>query len=57
MIIKHELETKLHNLKIEKEKTDKTIELIQSFLNDQYEKMDQLNKDIYEIDRHIENYF
>lgn len=47
MIIKHELETTLHNLRIEKQKTDKTIELLQSFLNDQFQKREQLAKEIY----------
>lgn len=47
MIVKKELETTLNNLKIEKEKTEKTIQFIQSFLNDQYEKKEQLNKEIY----------
>ena len=57
MKVKKELENTLHNLKIEQQKTEKTITLIQSFLIDQLKKNDQLNKDIYEIGRHIENYF
>ena len=47
MMVKHELETTLHNLRIEKQKTDKTIELLHSFLNDQFEKREQLAKEIY----------
>ena len=47
MMVKHELETTLHNLRIEKQKTDKTIELLHSFLNDQFQKREQLAKEIY----------
>lgn len=47
MNIQKELETTLKNLKIEKEKTEKTIQIIQSFLIDQNNKIDQLNKEIY----------
>ena len=47
MTVKHELEITLHNLRIEKQKTDKTIELLHSFLNDQFEKREQLAKEIY----------
>lgn len=47
MKIDKELENTLHNLKNEREKTEKTIQLIESFLNDQYEKKEQLNKEIY----------
>lgn len=47
MKVQKELETTLQNLKIEKEKTEKTIQITQSFLIDQYNKIDQLNKEIY----------
>ena len=47
MMVKHELETTLHNLRIEKQKTEKTIELLHSFLNDQFQKREQLAKEIY----------
>ena len=53
MIVKKALEATLHNLKIEREKTEKTIQITQSFLNDLYNKKDQLDKDIYEADHSL----
>ena len=55
MKVKKELETTLHNLEIDKEQTEKTITLIQSFLIDQHKKNDQLNKDIHEATHALSN--
>ena len=55
MIVKKALEVTLHNLKIEQQKTEKTITLIQSFLIDQHKKNDQLNKDIHEATHALSN--